>query len=186
MHFGDFDSTRPVSLDFGFDRGLPVDRYYVENFLAKHARDIRGHVLEIGDDTYTKRFGSNLDKVDILHVRDGNAKATIIGDLAMPGLLPCDRFDCIVLTQTLHLIYDMTSAVSTFTSLSSRRCPIGYCARHQSDRSRRMARHLVLGLDPRSGPPPLCEPSETKMSKSWERVMYSRHAPFCMVSLSKS
>ena len=134
MRLGDFDTTRPVSLDFGFDRGLPVDRYYVENFLARHAKDIRGHVLEIGDDAYTKRFGNDLDDVDILHVHGGNANATIIGDLAMPGVLPRDRFDCIVLTQTLHLIYDLASAVVTSSPVSqARRRPIGHRARHQPD-----------------------------------------------------
>jgi glycosyltransferase involved in cell wall biosynthesis len=58
VDFGDLGSTRPISLDFGFDRGTPVDRYYVEGFLARHASDIRGRVLEIGDASYSRRFGA--------------------------------------------------------------------------------------------------------------------------------
>ena len=47
----------PVSRSFGFDRGTPVDRRYIEQFLARHAAAIRGDVLEVGDDGYTRRFG---------------------------------------------------------------------------------------------------------------------------------
>ena len=57
LDFGDFWRLTPVSTDWGFDRGRPVDRYYIERFLQQHAADIRGHVLEIGDDAYTRRFG---------------------------------------------------------------------------------------------------------------------------------
>ena len=34
----------------------------------------------------------------------------------MPDVLPRDAFDCIVLTQTLHLIYDMRAAVTQLYS----------------------------------------------------------------------
>jgi len=110
--FGNFDSTRPASRDFGWDRGEPVDRYYVEAFLARNSRDIRGRVLEIGDDSYSKQFGgAQITTQDILHVHAGNERATIIGDLSQAGVLPDDTFDCIVLTQTLHLVYDMAAGV---------------------------------------------------------------------------
>ena len=45
-------------MDFGHDRGLPIDRHYVEGFLARYAADIQGRVLEIGDDAYSRRFGA--------------------------------------------------------------------------------------------------------------------------------
>jgi glycosyltransferase involved in cell wall biosynthesis len=108
---GDLDNTRPISLNFGFDRGTPIDRYYIEKFLAENAADIRGRALEIGDASYCERFGSGITHQDVLHVSADNPNATIIGDLATPGTLPDDAFDCIVLTQTLHLIYDMKIAV---------------------------------------------------------------------------
>ena len=34
---GDFGSVVPISRDFGFDRGTPIDRYYIERFLERHA-----------------------------------------------------------------------------------------------------------------------------------------------------
>ena len=54
---GDLARTTPISTNFGFDRGLPIDRYFIEKFLNGNNQDIRGRVLEIGDNDYTARFG---------------------------------------------------------------------------------------------------------------------------------
>lgn len=105
-------SGTPLCREYGYTRGTPIDRYYIDRFLAEHAEDIRGRVLEIGDDTYSRRFGgSRIAKQDVLHVAAGHPQATITGDLADPGVLPRGTFDCIILTQTLHLIFDMPAAV---------------------------------------------------------------------------
>jgi SAM-dependent methyltransferase len=113
VKLGDFSRTRPISSCFGFDRGKPIDRYYIEKFLADRTSDIRGRVLEIGDNSYTKQFGStNVSKSDVLHVNASNPKATIVGDLSETGILAQAAFDCIILTQTLHLIYDMRRALA--------------------------------------------------------------------------
>jgi SAM-dependent methyltransferase len=109
---GQFQRSRPLSGEFGYDRGTPIDRLYIEDFLETHATDIRGRVLEIGDDVYSRRFGgSQVIGQDILHAHAGNSKATIVGDLADAATLPSDAFDCIILTQTLHLVFDMATAV---------------------------------------------------------------------------
>ena len=112
VNLGDLAHPAPISRDFGHDRGLPIDRHYIEGFLARYAADICGRVLEVGDDAYSRRFGGErITRQDVLHVHEGNPCATIIGDLTRPGVLPEAAFDCIVLTQTLHLIYDMPGAV---------------------------------------------------------------------------
>jgi hypothetical protein len=51
VNLGSLCRLTPISSDWGFERGLPIDRYYIEQFLAEHSSDIRGHVLEIMDDT---------------------------------------------------------------------------------------------------------------------------------------
>ena len=40
------------------------------------------------------------------------SKATLFGDLTQPGVLPDEAFDCIVLTQTLQLIFELEEAVT--------------------------------------------------------------------------
>jgi SAM-dependent methyltransferase len=114
VRFGDLRRLTPVSSNFGYDRGTPIDRTYIEGFLARNAGAIRGRVLEIGDDAYTRRFGSgHVTKIDVLHVREGNPKATLVGDLTNAPQIPSDTFDCIILTQTLHHIYDVRAALAT-------------------------------------------------------------------------
>jgi SAM-dependent methyltransferase len=51
----------------------------------------------------------------VLHVRD-HPLATIVGDLTDPDLLPEAAFDCVIVTQTLHLIYDMSAAVRALSA----------------------------------------------------------------------
>lgn len=105
---------RPYSKEFGYDRGGPVDRYYIENFLEQQASHIRGRVLEIGDNAYTLRFGGSLvEKSDVLHVDENHPQATLTGDLSYAPQVPDDSFDCIILTQTLHLIYHYMDALNT-------------------------------------------------------------------------
>lgn len=111
---GDMDRLTPFSTEFGYDRGGPVDRYYIENFLRKEAVHIKGRCLEIGDNEYSLLYGGNkLTQSDILHIDETNKKATFIGDLSDAPHLPDNAFDCIVLTQTLHLIYDFKGALAT-------------------------------------------------------------------------
>jgi SAM-dependent methyltransferase len=107
--------TKPISRRWGFDRGLPVDRFYIENFLARHVNEIQGRVLEIGDDSYTYKFGGDrVTRSDVLNVAEGNPKTSIVADLTNATHIPSDTFDCIVLTQTLQLIYDVQAAIKTF------------------------------------------------------------------------
>jgi SAM-dependent methyltransferase len=107
-----FLPSRPASRQFAFDRGTSIDRHFIGVFLQSHAKDIHGRVLEIGDGEYTKRFGGGkVTKSDILHVTAGNPAATIIGDLATGKGLKRNAYDCIILTQTLHVIYDVHAAV---------------------------------------------------------------------------
>ena len=104
----------PVSRTFGFDRGLPIDRYYIEHFLRSEAACIRGRVLEIEHDIYTRKFGgTGVLRSDILYRHPGHSSATIIADLADAPHIPDDSFDCIILIHTLQYIYDAAAAIRT-------------------------------------------------------------------------
>jgi SAM-dependent methyltransferase len=107
---GDLGGTEPISRCFGYDRGTPVDRFYIELFLNNYAADISGHVLEVGDATYSTRFGREITRQDVLHVREHEG-ASLIADLNVADSLPENTFDSVVLTQTLQFIYDLPTAV---------------------------------------------------------------------------
>jgi SAM-dependent methyltransferase len=115
VRFGSLRRLTPVSRRFGWDRGgLPVDRYYIEQFLQQHATDVGGRVLEVRDDAYTRRFGGDrVTHADVLHPTADNPKATIIADLSCANEIPNDTFDCIILTQVLPFIPCVHSAVRT-------------------------------------------------------------------------
>jgi SAM-dependent methyltransferase len=117
LNFGDVGRLKPISDCWGFDRGQPIDRFYIEDFLNKHASSIAGTVLEIGDPLYTTMFGG--DRVlagEVLDVNKGPF-VTYQGDLETDhgcDSVPSNRFDCLVVTQTLQFIYNVKAAVQIF------------------------------------------------------------------------
>jgi SAM-dependent methyltransferase len=110
---GDLRRVTPIDPNWGFERGTPIDRVYVERFVGAHARDIRGRVLEIAAPDYTTRFGSGVERVDVLMATEGNPEATIVGDLADAPHIADDTFDCAIVTQTLQFVYDTRAALGT-------------------------------------------------------------------------
>lgn len=113
MNAGRIAARRPLSRNWGYDRGTPIDRFYIEQFLARHATDVKGRVLEVQEDDYSRRFGgAAVTRQDILNLDASNPRATITGELSDAATLPEGSFDCIVLTQTLHLVFDMAAAVA--------------------------------------------------------------------------
>ncbi len=111
VRFGSLRRLQPIDARFGFTRGLPVDRGYIERFLARNAGDLHGRVLEAGEDLYTSRLGAGrVTRVDVL-VRTAAERGTLVADLERGTGLPTAAFDAIVLTQTLQMIYDVRAAV---------------------------------------------------------------------------
>jgi hypothetical protein len=118
VDLGQLAAPEPVSRGFGLERGRAVDRRYIEGFLARRAGDVRGRVLEVADPRYTRQFGG--DRVthgDVLHPVPGNPRATIIGDLATGEGLPRERYDCVIVTQTLQYVFDLAGAMRTLHAL---------------------------------------------------------------------
>ncbi len=113
VDFGGLRRTTPISRVFGFDRGTPIDRYYIELFLRANADAIRGDVLEVGDRTYTEQFGGDrVTRSDVLHVDGTSPLATVVADLRDAPAIPSNTFDCVIITQTLHFTYAMECVVS--------------------------------------------------------------------------
>lgn len=110
----------PISRNFGSDRGNPIDRYYIEDFLRRHSGQseytpgaIHGHVLEVGDDTYTRQFGLGVNRLDVLDASPESPRSTIVADLTDGSNLPSETYDCVICIQTLLVIYDVKAAVRT-------------------------------------------------------------------------
>jgi SAM-dependent methyltransferase len=110
--WGNLRRLDPFSDQWGFDRGTPVDRIYIDWFLRRHAGDIRGRVLEVKEGHYANRFGDLVETVDIVDIDPDNTNATLIADLGESDSLPSRRFDCFIFTQTLQYVSDPESALT--------------------------------------------------------------------------
>ena len=104
----------PLRRAFGHDVGTPVDRYYIEAFLARHQHDIRGNVLEVRENRYARKFGGDaITGIDVLDIDRENRSATLLADLTRADEFAADRYDCIILTQVLQQIFDLHAVLQT-------------------------------------------------------------------------
>lgn len=108
---GTLRRTSPISDAWGYDRGTPIDRYYIDRFLAAYRDDIRGRLLEVRDARYATRFGAGVESVDVLDIDPSNPRATIVADLATADGVPASFCDCFLLTQTLQYVRDLPRAL---------------------------------------------------------------------------
>jgi SAM-dependent methyltransferase len=109
--FALFGRALPLSDDWGYSRGQPIDRFYIDRFLSGNRDDIRGDVLEVKEPLYTRRYGRDVSRSDVVDIDAANAQATIVADLSERESLPEQHFDCIVFTQTLQYLGDLDAAV---------------------------------------------------------------------------
>lgn len=112
--------TSPSSRIFGLERGTAVDRHYIERFLEKNRKLIRGDCLEIAEDTYTLRYGEDrVDNAYILHVKGWGGNA-IKGNLETGEGIDADRYDCAIITQTLMYTFDLKRAAGNIHKMLKR------------------------------------------------------------------
>lgn len=109
------------SNDFGFSRGTPIDRYYMNNFFLKNSTYIFNNVLEFGDDYYFKKFckheNSSCDIfTSTLDKRNDNVKR-IHGDLTKIAPIYFAKYDCIICTNVLNFIFDTKAAISGISNM---------------------------------------------------------------------
>ena len=58
-------STEPVEKNFGHYRGTSIDRFYIEEFLKSNQSLIKGNVLEIAENSYSKKYGNNVTSYEV-------------------------------------------------------------------------------------------------------------------------
>lgn len=100
-----FNKITPISNSWGFDRGTPIDRYFIEGFLQRESEKYQNAELtyEVGEDVYSKRFFPN-SKHEVLDLSMGM-------DLTVESSIPANRYDVFICTQTFHQIYDVKKAI---------------------------------------------------------------------------
>lgn len=128
--------TAPLSPHFGVERGTPLDRPYIDHFVSAHAGDIKGRALEFQSDRYLADHGSAVHAYDIVD-RFGTESATIVTDRATDTLIPTASYDCAIVTQVLHYVYDVHAAVEPAPGAQAGRCPARHRPRREPHHGRR-------------------------------------------------
>jgi SAM-dependent methyltransferase len=108
--WGNLRRIRPFSTAFGFDRGTPIDRYYLDKFLGVNRALITGRVLEVQVRSYTKRFGAGVRESHTVDINPAFG-ATYTCDLADAAQIPSDYYDCFLVPNTFQHILDLHPAL---------------------------------------------------------------------------
>ena len=108
--WGHFRRLEPFSDQYGYDRGTPIDRKLIADFLKSRSSDIKGHVLEVREESYARLFGKGVTQISVLDIDPLNDRANVMADLSERGSLPKERFDCAIVTQTLQYVPDLEAA----------------------------------------------------------------------------
>jgi hypothetical protein len=110
--WGNLRRTTPFSSSYGFERGTPIDRYYLHRFLAAHCDAIAGDVLEVQTSGYTDRFGHDLSRVDTFDIVPQFAP-TFLCDLAhCDQVIPSRTYDCVLLPNMLPHVRELGLALT--------------------------------------------------------------------------
>ena len=96
----------------GRQTGIPIVRYYWAQFLEKHRSDMHGHCLEIGTTETIRHHGGNaVTQADAIDLAGHSPNVNVVADLTQAEQVPSDTYDCFVNQFTMHLIYDLESAL---------------------------------------------------------------------------
>ena len=110
--WGNLRRTTPFSATFGFERGTPIDRYYLDRFLDRQRAFITGDVLEVQVPAYTRRYGHDLTRSDTFDIVS-DFKPTYVCDLAhCDGVLPDASYDCLLLPSTLQHLRELDACLA--------------------------------------------------------------------------
>jgi SAM-dependent methyltransferase len=90
----------PISTDFGWSRGTPVGRHYVNKFVAEMATGLGGTVLEFGESRYKACF-KTVQQYQVIDVVPGPS-VDYVCDIHDVSSVPEHYFDVIVCTQVLE------------------------------------------------------------------------------------
>lgn len=110
--------SQPLSRRFGMDRGRPIDRYYIEQFLRDRSALLTGEGAEVGEVKYLSLFGEGITKRTIIAPVEAavssqqSADEILVLDLTAVGDGDGERFDVFLCTQTLNFIEDVSTAIA--------------------------------------------------------------------------
>ena len=108
--WGNLRRVTPISATYGFERGAPIDRYYVDKFFTAHRALITGRVLEIQTTDHIRKYGTDVTAADTLDIVP-QFHPTYCCDLAHADVVPSGSYDCFLLPNALCFFRDLDAAL---------------------------------------------------------------------------
>ncbi len=108
--WGNLRRVTPISANYGFDRGTPIDRYYVDKFFTARRHRISGRVLEIQTRDHTRKYGAAVTVSDTLDISP-EFRPTYQCDLASASMVADGSYDCFLLPNTLPFLENLDAAL---------------------------------------------------------------------------
>jgi len=103
LNWGDLRRLVPICARFGFSRGAPIDRYYLDQFIHKIRPIVLGDVVEIGGKD-SNRAAYQFDHATQYRGFDmfGDPDISLVGDAHDPQALPEGQLDTIIAFNVLE------------------------------------------------------------------------------------
>ena len=117
-----YSKIKRVSKKFGFDRGLPIDRFYIDKYLDKNlSKSTYQNGLEVGGVQYLEKF-KVAKKTALLHpeylISEGHGDQALVVDLNKKFKnIGDEKFDLIIATNVLNFVEEPHLALNTFQEL---------------------------------------------------------------------
>lgn len=117
IDWGDLRRKFPLCNLFGFTRGVPIDRYYLEKFISEIRLEVVGTVLEVGGVLVNRELYQFSNATEYLtldvEARPGISK---VGDIHNPATIEFESLDTVVIFNVLEHCYDPWLAVKNIYS----------------------------------------------------------------------
>jgi SAM-dependent methyltransferase len=108
--------VKPRHPHYGVYEGVPIARYYIDEYIRSIAGDIRGKVLEFGAPTYSQSLNCAYEIIDI---DPANKAASLHADICGSDVAQQrpEHFDFIICTAVLQLVSDPALAVDNMRQM---------------------------------------------------------------------
>jgi SAM-dependent methyltransferase len=102
LNWGDLRRPQPLCQFFGFTRGTPVDRYYLNRFIESIRQDVYGLTLEIGGEKQNRELYGFKHAIEYRVLDLPGLSDDISGNVSNPRILAENTFDSIVMFNVLE------------------------------------------------------------------------------------
>jgi hypothetical protein len=109
-------SLQPLSRTFGCERGTPIDRFYIKKFIADYKHLFVGDCAEIGYPEFCSALEVPIEHITSLGLQSQNGFRSVYCNLES-GILPDEKYDLIIVTQTFNFIRNYQAAIANSSRL---------------------------------------------------------------------